>query len=83
MEPIAATPAPPYVAVIFTAVPSSDRAGYGEMAERMHTRGLGLGYHNHEWEFATRLDGRSAHAVLVEALLRTGKIDVRTARKVA
>jgi heme-degrading monooxygenase HmoA len=35
MEHVAATPPPPYVAVIFTAVQSDDMAGYHLMAEEM------------------------------------------------
>ncbi len=38
------------------------------MAERVHARGLRLGYHNHHWEFATRLGGETAHAALFARL---------------
>jgi sugar phosphate isomerase/epimerase len=38
------------------------------MARAARARGLALGYHNHEWEFASRIDGRSAHALLIEAV---------------
>jgi sugar phosphate isomerase/epimerase len=31
-------------------------------------RGLALGYHNHNWEFAHRIDGRTAHATLFDQL---------------
>lgn len=34
-SPIAATPAPPYYAVIFTSRHGADTEGYGEMADRM------------------------------------------------
>jgi sugar phosphate isomerase/epimerase len=27
-----------------------------------------LGYHNHNWEFSTRIDGRTAHSILFEQL---------------
>ena len=37
MAPIADTPRPPYVAVIFTNVQTDDLDGYGEMAERMES----------------------------------------------
>ena len=33
--PIAATPEPPYVAVVFTSVPGEDDRGYDVMSERM------------------------------------------------
>ena len=35
MAPIADTPRPPYVAVIFTSVQTEDLDGYAEMADRM------------------------------------------------
>ncbi len=34
-SPIASTPTPPYVAVIFSSVQTADTSGYSEMAERM------------------------------------------------
>lgn len=36
--------------------------------ELTRSRGLRLGYHNHWWEFETELEGRSAHAQLLERL---------------
>jgi sugar phosphate isomerase/epimerase len=36
--------------------------------ENASARGMALGYHNHWWEFETRIDGRPAHQVLFEAL---------------
>jgi sugar phosphate isomerase/epimerase len=36
--------------------------------ENAAARGMRLGYHNHNWEFSTRIDDRSAHALLFEQL---------------
>jgi len=36
--------------------------------ENVKARGMRLGYHNHNWEFSTRLDGRTAHEILFEQL---------------
>jgi len=36
--------------------------------ENAKSRGLRLGYHNHNWEFATQIDGQPAHALLFEQL---------------
>ena len=59
------------------AVPPQDRdapadrwrtigAELGEMAERMHALGLGLGYHNHAWELAPFADGTTPLAHLFD-----------------
>ena len=37
-----------------------------EANQRVRRRGLSLGYHNHHWEFATRIDGETAHSLLFE-----------------
>jgi sugar phosphate isomerase/epimerase len=39
-----------------------------EAFENVRERGMALGYHNHHWEFASRVEGRSALAVLFEQL---------------
>jgi sugar phosphate isomerase/epimerase len=55
-------------ALFMPAVPPQDRdapadrwraigAELGEMAERMHARGLDFGYHNHDWELRPFADG--------------------------
>jgi sugar phosphate isomerase/epimerase len=36
--------------------------------ENASARGMRLGYHNHNWEFSTRIDGRTAHSILFEQL---------------
>jgi len=36
--------------------------------EHVRARGMKLGYHNHYWEFSSRIDGRSAHALLFDLL---------------
>ena len=36
--------------------------------ERVRARGLALGYHNHWWEFSSRIDGEAAHTRLFELL---------------
>ena len=36
--------------------------------ELVSARGMRLGYHNHNWEFSTRIDDRPAHEVLFEQL---------------
>ena len=40
----------------------------GEARELAQALGLALGYHNHDWEFASRLGPDSAHALLFAAL---------------
>lgn len=36
--------------------------------ENVKARGMRLGYHNHNWEFSTRIDDQTAHALLFEQL---------------
>jgi len=36
--------------------------------ENVKARGMRLGYHNHNWEFSTRIEGRPAHSLLFEQL---------------
>jgi sugar phosphate isomerase/epimerase len=36
--------------------------------ENVKARGMRLGYHNHNWEFSTQIDGHSAHSLLFEKL---------------
>lgn len=36
--------------------------------EKVKARGMRLGYHNHNWEFSTKIDGHSAHSVFFERL---------------
>jgi sugar phosphate isomerase/epimerase len=36
--------------------------------ENVKQRGMRLGYHNHNWEFSTRIDDQPAHAILFEQL---------------
>jgi sugar phosphate isomerase/epimerase len=43
-------------------------AWLGEACELARGFGLALGYHNHDWEFASRLGADSAHALLFAAL---------------
>jgi sugar phosphate isomerase/epimerase len=47
------------------------RALAGELAQahaNAKARGIALGYHNHWWEFQTKLDGKPAHELLFELL---------------
>jgi sugar phosphate isomerase/epimerase len=43
-------------------------AELNEAHENAKKREIQLGYHNHWWEFETRIDGRSAHAALFDLL---------------
>ncbi len=36
--------------------------------ENVKARGMRLGYHNHNWEFSTKIDGQPAHTLLFEQL---------------
>jgi sugar phosphate isomerase/epimerase len=38
------------------------------LAEQARERGLRFGYHNHQWEFANQIDGRSAFELFAERL---------------
>ena len=53
-----------------------------EANQSVRARGMHLGYHNHWWEFASHVDGRSAHALLFELLDPTifAEVDVYWAR---
>jgi sugar phosphate isomerase/epimerase len=65
--------------VIIPSVPASEFAGaagvvstaqrINEAAEWAAEHGLRLGYHNHHWELASRIDGRPALEVLADRLL--------------
>ncbi|MFZ2748713.1 MAG: sugar phosphate isomerase/epimerase [Propioniciclava sp.] len=39
-----------------------------ELSERANARGLEFGYHNHQWEFTTTIEGRTAFGLFVERL---------------
>jgi len=43
-------------------------AELNEAHENAKQREIGLAYHNHWWEFSTRIDGKSAHTALFELL---------------
>jgi sugar phosphate isomerase/epimerase len=49
-----------------------------ELAADAATRGLRFGYHNHQWEFTNRIDGRSAYEVFVELLAPEVVLEVDT-----
>lgn len=42
MDPLAQTPEPPYYAVIFSSVPTTNEDGYAEMARRMSELAVGM-----------------------------------------
>lgn len=63
----------------------TDRAGVTVLAERINLaaahaadHGLRVGYHNHDFEFAARIDGRPAWEVLVELLDERVVLEVDT-----
>jgi sugar phosphate isomerase/epimerase len=39
----------------------------GDMADRLRSQGVGLGYHNHDWELAPKEGGKTALELLFEA----------------
>jgi sugar phosphate isomerase/epimerase len=55
---------------------TSDRLN--AFAEQVAARGMSLGYHNHWWEFATRIGERTAHQHLFERLDRSVFAEVDT-----
>lgn len=63
----------------------TDRGGVASLAERINAaaeqaaaHGLRVGYHNHDFEFAARIDGRPAWEVLVELLDERVVLEVDT-----
>lgn len=63
----------------------ADRAGVVSLAERINAaagqaavHGLRVGYHNHDFEFSARVDGRPAWEVLVELLDERVVLEVDT-----
>ena len=63
----------------------ADRAGVTALAERINLvaaraaeHGLRVGYHNHDFEFSARIDGRPAWEVLVELLDERVVLEVDT-----
>jgi sugar phosphate isomerase/epimerase len=48
------------------------------LAEQAGARGLSFGYHNHQWEFANRVDGRVAYDLFVELLAPDVLLEVDT-----
>jgi len=54
----------------FATADAVDRAAdrLNAFARAAASRGMALGYHNHFWEFASRIDGESAHARLFRRL---------------
>lgn len=48
------------------------------LAEQAGARGLRFGYHNHQWEFTNRVDGRVAFDVFVERLSPDVQLEVDT-----
>lgn len=69
--------------LIVPALPAAERTGDGErwvaagreltaLAERLAGHGIGLGYHNHDWDFRTLPDGRTPLAVLLDAAPAVG-----------
>jgi sugar phosphate isomerase/epimerase len=48
------------------------------LAEQANARGLRFGYHNHQWEFANRIDGRVAYELFLENLAPNVQLEVDT-----
>jgi len=49
-----------------------------ELAAEASARGLQFGYHNHQWEFTNRVDGRAVYELFVEQLETGVKLEVDT-----
>lgn len=49
-----------------------------ELSELAGSRGLRFGYHNHQWEFMNRIDGRPAYEFFVELLAPEVALEVDT-----
>jgi sugar phosphate isomerase/epimerase len=49
-----------------------------ELAAEAATHGLRFGYHNHQWEFTNRIDGRPAYELFVELLAPDVVLEVDT-----
>jgi sugar phosphate isomerase/epimerase len=49
-----------------------------ELAEQANARGLEFGYHNHQWEFTNRVDGRPVYELFVELLAPSVVLEVDT-----
>jgi len=49
-----------------------------ELSALAESRGLRFGYHNHQWEFMNRIDGRPAYDVFVELLAPEVALEVDT-----
>jgi len=49
-----------------------------ELSEQAKARGLEFGYHNHQWEFTNRVDGRVAYDLFVELLAPGVVLEVDT-----
>lgn len=52
--------------------------GLGAAAERASSFGLELGYHNHAFEFETKIDGRAAYELFAEQLPSTVSLELDT-----
>ncbi len=48
------------------------------LAEQAKSRGLRFGYHNHQWEFTNRVDGRPVYELFVERLAPDVVLEVDT-----
>lgn len=48
------------------------------LAAAAHGRGLQFGYHNHQWEFTNKVDGRPVYELFVEQLEPNVKLEVDT-----
>lgn len=49
-----------------------------ELATQAAARGLGFGYHNHNWEFANRVDGRPIFELFLERLSQEVVLEIDT-----
>jgi sugar phosphate isomerase/epimerase len=49
-----------------------------ELAQQASARGLAFGYHNHQWEFTNKVDGRAIYELFVEQLEPAVKLEVDT-----
>lgn len=49
-----------------------------ELSALAQARGLEFGYHNHQWEFTNKVDGRTVHSLFVENLDPTVVLEIDT-----
>ena len=48
------------------------------LTEQAAARGLRFGYHNHQWEFTNKVDGRSVYELFAEQLIPAAVLELDT-----